>query len=365
MRTGGTNAALTTCLNPRGALRQTSLTCAKHDTAFPQVGGIALQQAARIVKILLIRFDGIGDAVILAPLIAALQAAGHPMDIILSERNRDVFAPHVFDMVFSVPWKAWKTRSIKRDFSTLLTALRERCHDTALIATEELAAYRLARAADIPQRRGFENGWEKPLKSLLVRFLCTNTIYRPGSLRENEHEARVQYRLGVGLGLSSEPTRDLALLQPLFLDSMPTRDTTIALQVTHKWLHWGVSKTALTRIIAHARAIGIVHLIAASSDARLAHELGTDSDTIITIFDTMLPWKRAIAQSRMLITPDTGAAHLAGMLGTPTVDCFPSQDYRMQTTRWLPWAAPSVCAAIRENEDEFVQEVCSAITTLR
>jgi ADP-heptose:LPS heptosyltransferase len=300
--------------------------------------------------------------VILAPLIAGLRAAGHRLDILLSERNRAIFAPNIFETTHSVPWNAWKTRDPRRDFAPLLTTLRTHAYDAALIATEEIAAYRLAHALAIPQRCGFENGWGKPLKTLLVRSLCTGTVHRPASLGESAHEARVQYRLAEGFGASTEPTRDLTLLQPLFLTKVPARGETIAVQITPKWRALGISSHMLTRIVACAHEKAPVRLLASSDDANLAQEIRADGETPIDVFEELHPWKQAIAQAKLLITPDTGAAHLAGMLGTPTIDCFPERHFRIQAARWAPWATPSTCLPVGTNQEALFLRIRDALT---
>jgi ADP-heptose:LPS heptosyltransferase len=53
-------------------------------------------------------------------------------------------------------------------------------------------------------------------------------------------------------------------------------------------------------------------------------------------------WIACIAGARALVTPDSGAAHVAGMTGVPCVDCFaPSASVAYDAARWRPWAAPS------------------------
>jgi len=317
-----------------------------------------------IADILIIRFDGIGDAVVLAPLIVGLRAAGHRLDILLSEQNRDVFAPGVFDETFSAPRSAWKTRNVRRDFATLLARLRARRYDHALIATEETSAYRLARAADIPNRRGFENGWGKPFKTLLVRSLCTSTVHRPASLREAVHEARVQYRLAQELGAQAEPTRDLTLLSPLFISDPPPREATIALQAGVKWERLGMDIATLSKVLARLARTAPVRVFVRRSEAAHAHAIADGHDVAVDCFDELGPWKRAIAQARLLITPDTGAAHIAGMLGTPTVDCFPNKDYELQIARWAPWAAPNATVRIASNANDSLERIIASAEKL-
>jgi ADP-heptose:LPS heptosyltransferase len=293
-----------------------------------------------------------------------LRVAGHRLDALLSERNRDVFAPGVFDATFSVPWNAWKTRDVKRDFATLLPRLRARRYDHALIATEEISAYRLAYAANIPNRRGFENGWGKPFKTLLVRGLCTSTVHRPASLRETVHEARAQYRLAQDLNAPAEPTRDLALLAPLFIRDLPQRETSIALQAGMKWERLGLDDATLSKLIARLRRTQALRVFVPCSETAQARAIADTHDVPVDCFDDLDTWKRAIARSRLLVTPDTGAAHLAGMLGTPTVDCFPNKDYELQISRWSPWAAPHAAVRITNDADDSLERIFAAASKL-
>jgi len=282
---------------------------------------------------------------------------------VLSDRNRDVFLPGVFDGTFSVPWGAWKTRNVGRDFAPLLATLRARAYDWALIATEELAAYRLAHAARIPHRRGFQNGAEKPVKTLFVRLLCTSTIYRPASLREPMHEAHVQYRLAEGLGVAPHPPQETAVLRPLLVDDVARDPGTIAIQVTDKWQRLGLAPAAIAELAANLRRGAVVRLLAPRADAALAQAMGDGRD--VEIFDELLPWKRAIASAALLITPDTGAAHIAGMIGTPVVDCFCAKDFMLQTARWSPWATPSELVPLLPYSAGAIAQLLAAVESVR
>lgn len=226
-----------------------------------------------------------------------------------------------------------------------------------------MTAYRLARAAEIPNRRGFHNGLEKPLKSLFVRTACTSSVYRPASAMDCTHEARVQYRLGQGLGIPSEPPRAPQRLRPLLLPGPAPHGTgAIALQVTAKWMRIGLSADALARLAHELSAITELRLLAAPEDAELARALAGEH-RIVQVNASLEPWKRAIAESATLVTPDTGAAHVAGMLGVPTVDCFPNADFALQSARWAPWGAPHRCIRI-DNERNALEAILAATREL-
>ena len=200
-------------------------------------------------------------------------------------------------------------------------------YDIALVASEEPEAYDLARA--IPRRIGFTTGWAKPLKSVWVRNRLTQRVQRGASVgAESAHEVEVMFRLGHGSGLQAEPfpTRDLSRLRPLVLgDSAAARKpaaagATIVVQLGQKWSTIGLDPATAGAIVAALAARG-ARLIASASERRAAAVLSSDAPFVVC--PDVASWKHAIAGARVVVTPDSGAAHLAGMLGIPVIDCFP------------------------------------------
>ena len=59
-------------------------------------------------------------------------------------------------------------------------------------------------------------------------------------------------------------------------------------------------------------------------------------------------WIAAVDAAAALVSPDTGAAHLAGMIGVPVVDVFPDAHFDAQTRRWRPWASSSIVVRASE-----------------
>jgi ADP-heptose:LPS heptosyltransferase len=303
---------------------------------------------------------------VLCPLIAALRTSGHTLGIVLSARNAGTFAERVFVSTIVVPWRSWKDHGEPLAvFGPQVLAAVSAGWDFALIATEEWQAYRLAAGAGIPQRRGFDNGWAKPFKTLAVRRFCTQTVHRPAGAEEAIHEARVLFRLGRDLVDDLEPTRDPARLAPLLLSTIPARATHVAIQATSKWLTLGVDPRLLTQALEpHARERGLV-LLAHTAEASFARDLNALLPARLETFDEMDPWKRAIASAAALVTPDTGAAHLAGMVGTPTIDCFPAgPDDRIMRARWSPWAAPARTLAIARGHGDAAEEIAGALAEI-
>jgi ADP-heptose:LPS heptosyltransferase len=65
-------------------------------------------------------------------------------------------------------------------------------------------------------------------------------------------------------------------------------------------------------------------------------------------FPTLRAWVEALNVAGVVVSVDTGAAHVAGMLCERVVDVFPDAHFEAQVRRWRPWAAP--CRAFRASE---------------
>jgi ADP-heptose:LPS heptosyltransferase len=289
---------------------------------------------------LLVRLDGIGDALVCTPLIDALRRAGHELGVALSDRNADVFAPgtaiatHVLERI---PWPRHGSTPASRARADAEIAAQH--YDVALIASEEPEAYALA--APVPVRVGFTTGWAKPLKSLWVRRQLTRAVVRPASAaRAREHEALVMYRLGDGLVGGAAAARDATLLRRWIAGDVPQPERTgVLVQLGAKWRTAGVDDAVLQRVVAALRRRD-ARFIAAPAEAEAMRALlpGTTIDAP----PTTRAWIAAIDAARAVVSVDTGASHAAGMLGVPVVDVFPDAQFDAQTRRWMPWASASI-----------------------
>jgi ADP-heptose:LPS heptosyltransferase len=300
------------------------------------------------LKILLVRVDGVGDALALTPLIVALRDAGHELGAVLSTRNADVFASTTFawrHILERIPWP--KHGSTAESRARALAEARLVGYDVALIASEEADAYRFARELGIPRRVGFAHVWEKPLKNLWLSTQLTRRIVRPGSARRaNEHEVQTLFRLGEGLSSQTRPTRFIEHLAPMILDEPVVHHAATIVQWVPKLASVGFDgarAASLIRELVRAPAThGDVRIVAADADATEARRIASESDVVCEIPDGMRSWKVLLAGASYIVTPDSGAAHVAGMLGVPCVTLFAQvRTVARDIVRWRPWAAPS------------------------
>lgn len=272
-----------------------------------------------------------GDALTLVPLIAAFRRRNWRIGAVLRAVNAQVFSQRALDHVHV-------TNANRNEF---IARIREQRYDAALIPTEKAEGYRIAKAARIPQRVGFENGWGKPLKTLWIRRMCTRTVFRTAGLdRRAPHECDVVFSLARTMLDEFEPPRDARVLRPLVIDDEPQPDPRVAFQITDKWTRLGASPDDVAVLAQRIAANRDVRFIAAAREAAYAAEFERASGARVETFETLAPWKSAIAAARALVAPDSGAVHVAGMIGTPVVACFAAAEFALQSRRWAPWAAP-------------------------
>jgi ADP-heptose:LPS heptosyltransferase len=223
----------------------------------------------------------------------------------------------------------------------MVREIRAEHYDCALIATEKPQAYRIARDAAIPVRVGFENGWGKPLKTLWVRRMCTETIFRTAGLDARApHECEVVFKLAHRLMPEAEPPRDAAVLRPMVIDVEPAADERVAIQITDKWERLGACFDDVVELIRRIAASRPVRLIGAQAERALCDRMSATVMLPVDTFDALSGWKTSIAAAKAVVAPDSGAVHVAGMTGTRVVACFAPHEFSLQSARWSPWAAP-------------------------
>jgi ADP-heptose:LPS heptosyltransferase len=293
-------------------------------------------------SVLLIRLDAIGDALALTPLLAALRERQIPVDLVLHAANAQAFSSRAARSVFVAPFALRdSTRANRAAIARSGTELAANGYTEVLVATEDPGGYRLARAVGAPHRTGFANAHGKPFKAIWARMLLTDIVTRSAGLDPRApHECAVLWQLGHRFVDGPVP-RDPHVLRPLVVEDDAPRGDRIAIQITDKWERSGIAFDDVVRATRIAAACGPMRAIAANSEAVYALRVAAAAGVEVELFDTLPPWKDAIARAAALIAPDGGALHVAGMVGTPTVAVFaPQKNYDLQLARWAPWAAP-------------------------
>ncbi len=294
-------------------------------------------------SVLIIRLDAIGDALALTPLLAAMRRSAIPVDVVLQRSNAGVFASRAARRIVTTDLQLRSSvPSNLAAIDRLGRELQRAEYSHVLVATEDPGGYRLACAVGAPVRIGFADARGKPFKALWARRLLTAVVFRSAGLdRRGPHECEVLFRLGAPLVGSDPPTRDLAELRPLVIESEPAPDERVAVQITDKWERLGIEFEDVVDMIHRLSAIATLHLLSVRAEALYAKRIALAARHAVSYYDELEPWKAAIGAAAAIVTPDSGAMHVAGMIGTPVVGIFPrTRDYVLQVARWAPWAAP-------------------------
>jgi ADP-heptose:LPS heptosyltransferase len=294
-------------------------------------------------SVLIIRLDGIGDALALTPLLAGLRRRAIPVDVLLRPANAGVFASRALrEPIVSDVLLRSGTRSNLARIARLGSELSAKGYSHVLVATEDPVGYRLAGAVGAPLRAGFADSLGKPLKALWSRRFLTSTIYRSAGLdRRAPHECESLFALGGSLLSGDAPAREISELRPLVLEREPEPDERVVVQITDKWERLGIAFEHVVAMLRRIAAASTLRLVSARIERGYGDRIADATAMPVEYFDDLARWKEALAAATAIVTPDSGALHVAGMVGTPVVAVFPPvRAYRLQVARWAPWAAP-------------------------
>uniref|UniRef100_E6Q1N1 Uncharacterized protein n=1 Tax=mine drainage metagenome TaxID=410659 RepID=E6Q1N1_9ZZZZ len=315
---------------------------------------------------LIVRLDALGDTLALAPLLLALREAEIPTDLVVAPAARELFVPGALRRTYVATF-AQRDESAANHAAIRAFAedLRPNRYSHVLVATEDPAGYRLAVALGAAHRIGFQNGWGKPLKSLWARSMLSKALYRSAGLDASmRHECEILFALGASLlAPNARPSQEPAALRRLILPRDVAPSHRVALQLTSKWKRLGIAVADVRSFLERAcERVGEIALLAPAAERAEIAEL-TAGLAAVEWFEDLQSWIAAIAAAEVLIAPDSGAIHVAGIVGTPCIALYESgPDFELQRARWRPWAAP---AATIEGSAEWPQRALSALESLR
>jgi ADP-heptose:LPS heptosyltransferase len=124
------------------------------------------------------------------------------------------------------------------------------------------------------------------------------------------------------------------------LDAAVSAHGAVVVQVSRKFLGRGLDETAYVAIARELRQRGWFALVT-GDDAALAGRIAHAARTPVATGLATRAWKELLAGASAVVTPDSGAAHVAGLVGVPSVDLFDAHAATARDiARWRPWAAP-------------------------
>jgi lipopolysaccharide heptosyltransferase II len=302
---------------------------------------------ARASNILCIRLDYLGDVLMCTPAIRALKESipGCRVALLTSGSGAAAapFIPEVDEaIVYAAPWmKSSQPHSAEADFS-FMQQLRERAFDAAVIFTtysqSPLPAAMMCYLAGIPLR--LAHCHENPYQ------LLTDWVPDPEPEKQIRHEAQRQLDLAASIGCDAQDKRLSFQVKGNDRQSVLQRLRSLGVAPEHPWVlchpgataasrrypaeHWASAirslvgqsgiNVVLTGSVEEGALIDQIRMTAGVPAYSLAGELSLGE------------LGAAISLASVVMSNNTGPAHLAAAIGTPIVDL-----YALTNPQHTPW----------------------------
>lgn len=305
------------------------------------------QQAKRI---LCIRLDYMGDVLMTTPAIRALKQSipGGGITLLTSPGGEAVsrFIPEIDDAIaYAAPWMKSSAGIDRQSDADMIGMLARRRFDAAVIFTvysqNPLPAAMLCYLAGIPLR--LAHCRENPYR------LLTDWVRETEPQEHVRHEVRRQLDLVAAIGAQADDER-----MSLRVPSAATAWTIDRLQSSGidpagTWIAMHPGATAASRRYPPQHWREVARTLRASLDCPLVFTGSVDEAPLIDEIRTGLPGTLSlagqldlgqltalIALAPILVSNNTGPAHIAAAVGTPVVDL-----YALTNPQHTPWKVPS------------------------
>jgi heptosyltransferase-2 len=298
--------------------------------AFQLVRGMNARRPATDPRsILIVQLDHIGDAVLSTPMLRALRERfpNASIDVLASQSNREIFetCPHVRRVHVSHDnWLSREphTRVYIGEALRLTRSIRPFRYDVGIDARGDFLVALVLWLAGIPRRLGWACGGGG--------FLLTDVASWEPSRHETESRRAVLERLGIRTAFTQPE------LFPSWADSYHVRESLAALPdlrlpliVVHvgagtKAKRWPSNHLAelVERLV--QELVGSVILVGDSADQPLGRTLSRGCPPVIdwTGSLTLMQMAALLGEADLFIGTDSGPAHIAAAMGTPSVALF-------------------------------------------
>jgi len=301
-------------------------------------------------NVLCVRLDSMGDLLMTTPALRAVRDGGRRRVTLLTSPAGSVTAAYLPDvddvLVYDAPWmKATAPRASSAPEFAMIAQLRAGAFDAAVIFTvfsqNPLPSAMLAALADIPLR--LAHCHENPYQ------LLTDWVRDSEPAEGIRHEVRRQLDLVATVGYTVADDRLAFAIPAAARERVGALLDAAGLDRARPWLILHPGATAPSRrypaagFAAAARTLAmedgwqVVLTGDASERALVASVRETMGVPSIALVDALNVGELGalIAMAPLVLTNNTGPAHLAAAVGTPVVDL-----YALTNPQHTPWAVP-------------------------
>jgi lipopolysaccharide heptosyltransferase II len=306
---------------------------------------------SRARNVLCIRLDNLGDVLMTTPALRALKDANPRRSITLltSQSGAQVaeLIPEIDRViVYAAPWlKATAPREDSGPDFALIETLREEHFDGAVIfnvfSQNPLPSALICYLANIPRRLAYcrENPYQ----------LLTEWLPDPDDMQHAQHEVRRQLELVAAIGCQTHETHLSLQVSGETVRAARTLLGALGLQDNRPWvvIHPGASAASrryppdgyaeVAERLVRERGWQVVFTGSQSEEALVTSIRRQMHAPAISLAGrlSLSELSAVIAMSPLLITNNTGPAHIAAAVRTPVVDL-----YALTNPQHTPWAVP-------------------------
>ncbi len=315
-------------------------------------------------NILVMRFDALGDTIVTIPFLTRLKKAFPAANIVVMASKRGVpalvNAPMVDKLLTVNIGNAAEMKQLPEE-------IRKYNFDVSFNLSEKIEGYKIAYEAKIPVRLGFRPGVVQPVKDLLAKFYCTNTAFYPNTptVAHGLHEVERQFELLKLVGINDEPEPYSLFLTDESLnwaDGFLPGHRFVALHLSNKWLDSGWSDSFVSMIIdvlmesLPAYRMLVTYGESEKTLAEKVMEMNKNSEVIFFSDPSFEKWAALLKKTRLLVTMDTSASHVASGISLPSVVVFPEKYFEHTSERWHPWKTPYRALKRKELKNNYEED---------
>jgi lipopolysaccharide heptosyltransferase II len=300
-------------------------------------------------NILIIRADNMGDLIMSSPAIRALKQTFSSRITVLTSSMASGITPFIAEIddviIFDLPWVKAKEANANEDIFDLVTQLKERKFDAAVIFTvfsqNALPAAMITYLAGIPLRLGYSR--ENPYR------LLTNWVPDKEPYTFIQHQVKRDLALVKSVGAAADNIYLNLNIPETAWEDAQDKLSKAGVDIENRWLifHAGVSErkreypqelwVAAARKLIKEKGFQII-FTGVASEKNLCGELTMKTGENAFSAAGLLNLKEFIAvikHSLLTVSVNTGTIHIAAAVNTPVVVL-----YAQTNPQHTPWMVP-------------------------
>ena len=293
-------------------------------------------------QILVIRTDRVGDLILSTPFLAGLREH-FPQAAVTA-----LVDPYCREVL--------QNAGLVDHIVTELPAARP---DLAIALAPRTESLQLARRSKAPLRLGYVYK-NRPLVRLAAKIHLSHCeVVAIDPPRLVPHEVEQLDRLARRLGMPS------TLRLPLTVGLSATRTPgKLVFHLGDRWLAGGWTFEHLRELLRGLRAYGEITVTAGPREEKLVAQHGLDLQGVeLRAGNSFSDWAALVGAADLVVSPDTGAVHLAAAMATPVVVAYEASTYEHCSRQWAPWKVPSR-SVVKGSPAETIPKLLGAVEEL-